>query len=86
MPKDKDKHPEPDPIPAHVHIWDILDVQATVQSYHPRVNMNPVTFVLIKCRECNLPQTIELTGTWTLDQVRHQAAVAEAKASGNENE
>jgi hypothetical protein len=67
-------------IPAHVHIWDILDVMNPAsQAYHPRINMNPVTFVLVKCSECHIPQTIELQGTWTLEQVRHHVAVAEAE-------
>jgi hypothetical protein len=83
MPK-KEKQPEPEPIPAHVHIWDILDVQTPPATLHPRLSGNTITFVLIRCKECNVPQTLELEGTWTLEQIlRNDARIV--RPDGNES-
>jgi hypothetical protein len=53
----------------HVHIWDILDVWSPPEVHHPRLGTERVTHVLIRCKTCNLPQTIELDGVWTLEQL-----------------
>jgi hypothetical protein len=56
--------------PEHVHVWNILDVwQPSTQGYHPRIAPTDMTVVLIRCRTCELPQTIELRGIWTLEQI-----------------
>jgi hypothetical protein len=57
-------------VPEHVHIWDILDVWLPKNVvYHPQLRQVEITTVLIRCRECNLPKTIELQGIWTLEQI-----------------
>lgn len=53
----------------HVHRWDILDVWKRPGPAHPRV-MTPETIVLIRCQECNIPETTSLDGSWNLDQLR----------------
>jgi len=56
---------------THIHTWDILGVQnPPKRPIHPRNTVWPTTIILIRCRECNLPQTEELDGTWTEEQVK----------------
>lgn len=62
---------------AHEHIWEIVDTwKLTVpRPAHPRMQGSvPQTYVLIICSGCHLPQTIELEGIWTTEQVRSQAS------------
>jgi hypothetical protein len=57
-------------VSEHVHIWGILDVwQQPERQYHPQIRPRDITVVLIRCKDCNFPQTIELQGTWTLEQL-----------------
>jgi hypothetical protein len=54
----------------HVHTWDILDVwRQSERQYHPQIQPRPITVVLVKCKTCELPQTIELQGVWSLEQL-----------------
>jgi hypothetical protein len=81
----KKEKPEQPEIPAHVHIWDILDVQIPDKTlYHPRLNQTAITVVLIRCKECDLPQTIELQGTWTLEQILKNHARIMRKEAADE--
>lgn len=59
----------------HLHVWDILGVRnppAPRVPVHPRMTDYPthITIVLIRCQECNFPQTIELDGLWTESQIK----------------
>jgi hypothetical protein len=60
----------------HVHKWDILGVWRPTRPAHPRMPNSNTTTVLLRCRVCNWPETSELNGMWTEDQIR--------KASSNE--
>ena len=61
----------PQQIQLHVHKWEILDVWHPNQSMtHPRVAFHATTHVLVRCTECNFPNTVELQGQWTLEQIR----------------
>jgi hypothetical protein len=63
--------------PPHVHIWDILGVSPVpARPIHPRIQAPNTTIVLLRCRTCNWPETSELDGVWTEEQIR--------KASKNE--
>ena len=58
---------------AHVHVWDILDIKRTSPAgrpAHPRMPMATETIVLIRCRGCNLPESVSLDGDWTEEQIR----------------
>lgn len=56
--------------PEHVHIWDILEARIPqTPVHHPRIGATKVTIVLIRCKVCHLPQTIELEEHWTLEQI-----------------
>jgi hypothetical protein len=61
--------PEPTKEIEHVHTWDILERWSPPDAPHPRLRAERVTYVLIRCKTCNLPQTIELMGVWTLEQL-----------------
>lgn len=52
----------------HEHRWDILEVTQP-ESPHPRIR-SLETIVLLRCQQCNLPETMTLDGLWTLDQIR----------------
>jgi len=68
----------------HVHRWDILDRWIpSGRPVHPRTHMGLITFVLVRCQECNLPQSVELDGDWTLEQIRKQINVGEEGENGN---
>jgi len=57
---------------SHLHEWEILGVYNPPSRpvIHPLAPMAvPSTFVLIRCGYCNLPQSIELEGVWTEEQV-----------------
>lgn len=56
----------------HEHDWDLVDVwHPTGQPIHPRDRVSmPFTIVLIICRQCHYPQTMELDGVWTIEQLR----------------
>jgi len=77
MSEPKNEKPEaetllaPAPIlPSHVHKWNVLDVwHPTPGLVHPRIKQEYQTFVLIRCDVCQIPQTIELKGTWTMEQI-----------------
>jgi hypothetical protein len=88
MPK-KEAKPDPVPeIPAHVHVWDILEAQNQApQMLHPRLANSPITLVLVRCKECNLPQTVELPGTWTLEQIlkNHARIIHRETEDGSDN-
>jgi len=59
--------------PQHEHSWQAVDVwRDRQQPPHPRHMPIPSTFALLVCRNCNLPQAIELEGIWTIEQVRGQ--------------
>jgi hypothetical protein len=58
---------------AHVHQWAIMGVwNPPIRTpIHPRLAVDmPYTVVLLKCRECEWPETTQLEGVWTEDQVR----------------
>ena len=62
---------------THEHDWDIVGTwQPEVQRpIHPRMQGTvPETYVLIVCKICHLPQTIELAGKWTTEQVRDKTS------------
>jgi len=66
---------------SHQHVWDIIDVYApsVYRPAHPRVNRPPdVTQVLVICQGCHLPQTVELDGSWSREQIMR-------KATGDDN-
>lgn len=60
----------------HVHMWEILGVWSPAQPnapVHPRVaasRASSITVVLLRCRTCNWPETSELDGIWTEEQIR----------------
>lgn len=60
----------------HQHDWDVVDTwRPENRQIHPRMQGSvPSTFVLIICKICHLPSTIELEGIWTTEQVRGQAS------------
>ena len=61
---------------THQHEWDVVDTWRPEQRQpiHPRMQGTvPSTFVLVICKLCHLPETIELEGIWTTEQVRGQA-------------
>ena len=61
---------------SHQHRWDILDVYTpvTYRPVHPRMDQKRViTTVLVRCPDCNLPATVELDGTWTMEQITRKA-------------
>jgi hypothetical protein len=65
----------------HQHDWDIVDTwEPTVQRpVHPRMQgAIPATFVLVICKGCHLPQTVELEGKWTAEQLRSQTSEKQA--------
>jgi hypothetical protein len=67
IPYEPIKHPDQT---NHVHVWTILDVwRPATEAYHPRLIQSNITVVLVKCKTCELPQTIELQGVWTLEQI-----------------
>ncbi|MDQ2875079.1 MAG: hypothetical protein M3Y33_09920 [Actinomycetota bacterium] len=51
----------------HEHAWGIV---AAVPSPHT----SGVTVALLSCERCREPRTIQLSGTWTLEQVRGEPA------------
>jgi hypothetical protein len=58
---------------AHVHVWDILDIKRVNPAgrpAHPRMVQATETIVLIRCRGCLLPETVNLDGDWTEEQIR----------------
>lgn len=62
--------------PAHVHHWAVLNVQP----HTPWVMLGkpiPHTVALLRCTDCRLPDTVLLTGEWTLAQVRELEAEGE---------
>jgi hypothetical protein len=57
--------------PPHVHRWEILGIQRPARrAPHPRIPDSNTTIVLLRCRTCNWPETSELDGMWTEEQVR----------------
>jgi hypothetical protein len=61
---------------AHQHEWNPVDVFSVRNSKpaHPRMAQDtPSTIVLLVCESCRYPQTIELDGVWTIEQVRGQS-------------
>ena len=57
----------------HLHVWDILGVWNSIEPARPAHPRNPpdrTTQVLIRCQECNFPQTVELEGIWTEAQLK----------------
>lgn len=56
----------------HEHEWEIVDTWRPASTpVHPRMQADvPSTFVLVVCKICHFPQTTELDGKWTTDQVR----------------
>jgi len=55
---------------SHIHRWEILDIWFPIEyPPHPRIKQEKQTVILIRCRTCELPQTVELQGTWTMEQV-----------------
>jgi len=60
----------------HEHDWDLVDTwqHPARQPIHPRIQTAiPSTFVLAICKGCHMPQSIELEGQWTIEQVRGQS-------------
>lgn len=55
---------------AHIHMWNIIGVRPPSGPIHPRLANTQTTVVLLKCTECGLPETVELIGSWTEEQVR----------------
>ena len=76
-------NPQPKPTPkpepeSHTHTWDLLEIWIPDDvQYHPRIAPSPKTVVLMICKTCNLPQTAELKGKWTLQQLRNAQAAHE---------
>jgi hypothetical protein len=60
----------------HVHVWETLGIWRPTQPIHPRIRADYTTTVLLRCVTCHWPETSELDGIWTEEQVR--------KASSNE--
>lgn len=60
---------------AHQHQWDFMGIwNPEGRPVHPRLLGNQATtVVLMHCKTCNWPETIELHGIWTIEQVRGQA-------------
>lgn len=60
----------------HQHDWDVIDTwRPENKQIHPRMQGNiPSTFVLVICKTCHIPSTIELEGIWTTEQVRGHAS------------
>jgi hypothetical protein len=54
---------------AHVHVWDIIEVWQPPRPPHPRMMADRITIVLVRCRTCDLPETVELSGNWTLEEI-----------------
>ena len=54
---------------SHYHVWDILGIYKPPGPVHPRA-IRQTTIVLLRCSGCNLPDTIDLDGQWTIDQIR----------------
>jgi hypothetical protein len=56
---------------AHVHEWDILGTwKPAGRPVHPRSVQMAETVVLVRCRGCGLPETVNLDGDWTEEQIR----------------
>lgn len=60
----------------HEHDWRVVDTwqQESRQPIHPLSPLaTPSTFVLMVCQGCHVPQSIELEGKWTIEQVRSRS-------------
>jgi len=55
---------------SHIHRWDIIGVWKPNRPVHPRIQDGVITVVLVKCSECGLPQTVNLGGDWSEEQVK----------------
>jgi hypothetical protein len=65
---------------THIHKYDILDVwvRPAGPNLHPLVPVQiPTTIALLRCRECELPDTTTLPGEWTLEQIRKRVESGE---------
>jgi hypothetical protein len=64
----------------HEHTWEVVGVQYPSEEsklVHPRyVAPDPVTLILIRCKECGWIMTVSLAGIWTKEQVRGIANAA----------
>lgn len=63
---------------AHVHRWAILGVwnSPVNRPVHPRLLGNmQTTIALVRCQECGVPETTELEGIWTLEQLTASARI-----------
>src|SRR5215469_17355864 len=68
----------PKPAPeVHHHTWDIIDVWHPSQPNHPQMKPVVTTIVLMICQICHIPQTEELAGNWTLQQVKGKTTFSE---------
>lgn len=65
----------------HFHRWEIMGIwrpdvtRPSGRPVHPRMAEvaeaeRPITIALLKCRECDWPETVVLDGAWTLAQVK----------------
>lgn len=64
-------------VSGHEHAWEPVDVWRPSSEGRPRHPMDrmatPITIVLIVCKGCRVPQTMELEGVWTIEQVRGES-------------
>jgi hypothetical protein len=74
--------PSPPAQPEHVHMWEILERWSPAEPAHPRLRAERVTYVLVRCKTCDLPQTVELSGVWTLEQLLKNHARVERRDDG----
>jgi hypothetical protein len=54
----------------HRHIWEIRGVRNFRVTYVNLGGDEPKTEILRVCTVCGKPKTKEITGTWTLEQLR----------------
>jgi hypothetical protein len=74
-----EQQPEEQP---HVHVWGLLDLWEPTQPYHPQLKPVNATIVLVRCRTCDIPRTIELQGIWTMKQLLKNEARVERPSDG----
>ena len=60
---------------SHMHMWAVAGVNTPEGTPHPRASLIPglssqQTHVLLRCRECNWPMSMALTGSWTEEQLK----------------
>jgi hypothetical protein len=63
-------------VPQHEHVWRLRGVYypPAPRVIHPLVQVQiDTTVVLVRCKVCKVPETIQLTGHWTEDQIRGKA-------------